>query len=332
MIACKSWRAVLPVLLATCLPAAAGEFVVAPTVVDETKAVFGQVESRDVVPARARISGTVREIAVEEGSQVTAGQVIAVVVDEKLALERDAADADIKALQSQLDNARLELDRATQLLAKAAIPKSQVDQAQTKVDVLVNQLGAANARRAVIGQQASEGAVLAPLSGRVLSVPIARDSVVMAGDTIVRIAGGGYFLRLSLPERHAADIRQGGKVQVGRRLLSASSEAPEAIVQEGTVVKVYPEIVGGRILADVEVGDLGDYFVGERTLVWVPIGRRTVLAVPRTAVTTRHGVDYVRIEGDGGELDVAVVLGEAIPGDRVEVLSGLIAGDRVVLP
>jgi len=319
----------LSALIFGSIPAVAADYVVTPLTIDETKAVFGTVESRDTVPARARINGTVREITVEEGSKVAAGDVIAVVSDDKLALQAQAADADVAALSSQLQNARTELDRAAQLLARSAVAKSQVDEAQTKVDVLVNQLDAATARRAVIAQQTKEGNVLAPLSGRVLSVPVTRDSVIMAGDTIVRIAGGGYFLRLALPERHAAEIREGDIVRVGRRVLSTAEAAPNDF-QEGRLVKVYPEISDGRVLADVEVADLGDYFVGERTLVLVPIEKRTILAVPAAAVTTRHGIDTVSVMAAGGPIEVAVVLGATLDGGRVEVMSGLKAGDRIV--
>jgi RND family efflux transporter MFP subunit len=304
---------------------------VTPLTIDETKAVFGTVESRDTVPARARISGTVRDITVEEGSKVAAGDVIAVVTDDKLALEENAADADIAALSSQLQNARTELDRLGQLFARAAVPKSQFDDAQTKADVLVNQLDAARSRRAVIEQQMKEGDVLAPLSGRVLSLPVTKASVVLAGDTIVRIAGGGYFLRLALPERHAAAIRQGDTVKVARLIQSTSAAGPPKF-QDGKLVKIYPEISDGRVLADVEVADLGDYFVGERTLVLVPIEKRTILAVPAAAVTTRHGIDTVSVAGQGGPLEVAVVLGASLDDGRIEVMSGLKPGDRVLLP
>ena len=87
--------------------------------------------------------------------------------------------------------------------------------------------------------------------------------------------------------------------------------------------------------ADVEVEGLGDYFAGERTLVWIPVGRRAAIAIPEEAVVTRHGVDYVRVAGEAGPMDVAVILGELVPaedGRRVEVLSGLREGDRVLLP
>ncbi len=314
--------------------AAAAEFTVEPVIVNETKAVFGQVESRDAVPARARIGGTISEIKVDEGSQVAKGDVIAVIIDEKIALQQRAADAKVQALASQLNNAETELARSEQLLQSGSTTQSRVDQARTQVEVLTNQLAASEAERAVIAAQASEGAVVAPASGRVLDVPVTQGSVVLPGEVIAQVAGGGYFLRLALPERHAAEIVEGASVLVGDRP-GASDQRTIETAGTGKLVKVYPQIEDGRVRADVEVDGLGDYFVGERTLVWIPVGRRSVLAVPPEAVVTRHGVDYVRIATDQGEMEAAVILGAPFDHDGTpltEVLTGLRPGDRVVLP
>ncbi|MCP8940471.1 efflux RND transporter periplasmic adaptor subunit [Alsobacter sp. SYSU M60028] len=319
---------------AAATPSLAGEIVLKPTTVQDMKAVFGQVESRDTAPARVRTGGTLVSRTVEEGSVVKAGDVIAVVADEKLALQLQAVDARLKALDAQLDNARTELERGQSLVSRGAVTQSRLDQLKTSVDVLQNQIEAAKADRAVIEQQSTEGQVLAPKDGRVLTVPAAPGSVVLPGETVARIAAGGYFLRLALPERHAARIKAGDPVSVGERGLgpAATDSAPR---RTGRIVKVYPELEGGRVLADVEVEGLGDFFVGERVPVWIPVAERTALTVPANAVMTRNGIDYVRVVGDGGPLDVPVILGRATSdaGDkRIEVLSGLRAGDRVVTP
>lgn len=312
----------------------AADFPVQPVEKLELKAVFGQVEARDTVPARARIGGTIVALSVEEGSAVKAGDVVAKVIDDKLALQVDAIDAQLKGLAAELDNAVTELERAKSLLAGGVVPKSKVDAAQTQVDVLSNQISAARAQRAVLVQQGAEGDVMAPAPGRVLAVPVTRGSVVLPGETIARIASGGYFLRLSLPERHAAQIVEGGTVLVGAR--GQAGELPGAeTARKGKLVKVYPEIDSGRVSADVEVGGLGDFFVGERTRVWIPVDKRQVLAVPPAAVSSRSGVDYVRLSTADGEVDVPVIAGETFEtpaGPRVEILSGLAAGDKVVLP
>ena len=319
-------------------PALSAEFTVEAVTVPVMKSVFGQVESRDLVPARARIGGTIVEIAVEEGDQVETGAIIAKVVDDKLALGIEALNARMKAVSAQLDNAGVNLDRAKKLFSRGTIAKSRLDELQTQVDVLTNQASAVEADRAVIVQQMSEGDVTAPESGRVLTVPLTERSVVLPGETVARIAGGGYFLRLLLPERHAAGINEGDDVLVGQRGLTAGSAATAEL--KGRIAKVYPQIQNGRVVADVEVAGLGDFFVGERTLVVIPIGERTIIAVPPQAVSTRHGIDYVTILsdtglGDTGMTEISVVPGQVHrtdAGPRMEILTGLRPGDTVVLP
>ena len=316
------------------VPAAAEDFVVKATTITEMKAVFGQVQSRTVVPARTRIGGTIREIRVSEGSEVKEGDLVAVVIDDKIALELRAADAQIKAFASQLENARTSLTRAERLVAQGVATQSGLDAARMLLNVVTSQVAAAEANKAVVEQRAREGDTLAPASGRVLTVPVTPGSVIMPGEEIARIATGPYYLRLSLPERHAAEIVEGDTVHVGERGVAGADGTP-ATARSGKVAKVYPEIADGRVIADVEVADVGSYFVNERTLVSIPVGKRSVLAMPPQAIRTLHGVDYVRIAADGGEMEVAVIVGETVSaadGTVVEILSGLKEGDRVVLP
>ncbi|HEX7074315.1 MAG TPA: efflux RND transporter periplasmic adaptor subunit [Hyphomicrobiaceae bacterium] len=313
---------------------AAADFVVKSISIPDMKAVFGQVESRRIVPARARIGGSIRAIKVSEGNEVKEGETIAIVVDDKLALEMSAANAKIEALNSQLENARIELDRAQQLLARGTATQARVDQAKMQFDVVANQLAAAQAEKSVIEQRAREGEVLAPADGRVLTVPVTLGSVVLPGEEVARIASGRYYLRLFLPERHAAGIRQNATVLIGQRGLSPATSGSASEARPGRIVKVYPEISAGRVVADVEVDGIGDYFVNERALVWIPVAERSAFAVPPEAVSTRHGIDYVRIATETGSREVAVILGETIftaDGPRVEVLTGLHDGDRIIM-
>ena len=316
-------------------PAWADEFVARSTTIPERKAVFARVESRNVVPARARIGGTIREIRVSEGSEVKEGEVIAVVVDDKLALELNAAEARVRELKSQLENARTEYDRAQALLSRGVVSQTRVDQVKTQYDVAASQVAAAEADQAVVTQRGREGEIVAPATGRILTVPVTLGSVIMAGEPVARVATGQYFLRLSLPERHATEIVQGGTVLVGERGLVPSAGGDSEALRPGRIVKVYPEIESGRVMADVDVTGLGDYFVNERTLVWIPVGKRSAITVPPKAVFTRHGIDYVRLARAEGTLDVAVIKGESFEEggeSRIEILSGLRDGDKVVLP
>jgi RND family efflux transporter MFP subunit len=312
-------------LAAVSSTAVAGTLRLEPSTIVEWKAVYGRVEARDLMPARARIGGTVVELSVTEGDAVTAGQVIATVRDDKIAFQVAALDAQLRALAAQLARAEGELARGQTLVDRGVVTAQRLDQLRTDVDVTRNQIAASEAQRSVVVQQGEEGEVLAPADGRVLNVPVTRNAVIMAGEAVATIGGGGFFLRLAIPERHAGALEAGAAI----RISAGGAEST------GRLAKIFPRIENGRVIADVEVDRLDTAFVDARVLVELPVGERQALLVPRAAVTTRSGIDFVTIEEAGVPVARAVVLGQpvAVDGvDMVEILTGLASGDQVTAP
>ncbi|RBP10558.1 RND family efflux transporter MFP subunit [Roseiarcus fermentans] len=304
-------------------PAVAASLVVHASATPDEKAIVATVEPAHELTARARIGGTIASLSVKEGDWVTAGQEIAVIADQKLVLQRQALDSRIQSQQSQRDKARSDYDRALELMRRGVGTQVQVDATRTALDVADRTLSAMGSDRDVLDQQMKEGATLAPGAGRVLKTPGAEGSVVLPGETIATIAENHYILRLQLPERHARVMRAGDVVKIGGR-----GAAGGGSLSEGKVRIVYPEIEGGRVIADVEAPDVGDYFVGERTRVYVATGDRPAIVVPRAYVHRRAGVDYVKLK-DGVEVVVQIGSGDD---KTVEILAGLADGDEVVTP
>jgi RND family efflux transporter MFP subunit len=297
----------------------------------DEKAVFATVESPNVVPARARIGGTVVSLSVRQGDVVTQGQVIAVIGDDKLLLQINSLDAQIAGLQSQLAQAQSDLVRAETLYRQGAGPRTTMDQARTALEVASSTLRARTAERAVAQQNLEEGQVLAPVAGRVLTVPLTRGSVVLNGDTIATIGEQPFMLRLRIPERHALYLKPGDPIRLAAQQLGAEHGA------SGTITLVYPQIEEGRVVADAKVTELGNYFVGDRVLVWINAGTRQGYVVPDGFVETRFGLDYVRLRRpDGSVIETPVQRGDrrgstALP-DGLEILSGVRSGDVLVHP
>lgn len=289
-----------------------------PVMITEWKSVYGRIEARDRVPARARIGGTLVRLSVTEGDAVAAGQDLAQIVDEKLDFQLRAIDGQLQALESQLANAKTELERGQELLARGVTTAQRLDALRTQVDVLTNQIASTMAERRLVEQQAAEGTILAPAAGRVLDVPVTEGAVILPGEPVAVIGGGGFFLRLAVPERHATRLSEGDRIEI---------EAGEAT--EGRLARIYPQIENGRVIADVEVEGLPDAFVDARVLVRLPVDERQALMVPETAVRSLSGLDFVTIEQDGAQIERSVVLGTHQDG-MIEVLTGLDAGDRVV--
>lgn len=310
-----------------------GPFTVAETEIDDLKAVFATVRSKDRIEARVRTPGTVISLKVEEGQRVEPGQLLALVADPKIALKLKAIDAQIVGIESRLANARLELERAEQLKQRGVASQARVDQLKTAFDVAANELKAARAERLVAEEQVTEGQVLAPAAGRILRVPVTTGSVVLPGESIATIAANQFLLRLELPERHARFMKKGDPIRLGERGLGPSGQNGGT----GRITRVFPELQGGRVIADAEAEMLGDYFVGERVPVWISVGKRRTMVVPQRFVFRRFGLDFARLEGERGRTeDVVVQLGQALSQangqGEVEVLSGLKPGDVLVAP
>jgi len=316
------------VVYSTASAAQQATFTVGLGVVEDDKAVFATVESVDVISARARLGGTLVELLVDEGSTVTAGEKIARVVDEKLALQVKSLNARTQSLASQRDLAKTALVRAEKLYGTGAIPKARLDEARSALEVAGRALAAAQADAQVLEQTRAEGDVLAPAQGRILKVNVTRGAVVLPGEPVATMAAEAYILRLQLPERHARFINQGDPVRVAERGLGALTPDTGANLRSGHIIQVYPEIKQGRVMADVEVDDLGDFFVGERIRVWVGAGERAAILIPEAFLYHRHGLTYVKLS-TGFE----VVVQPGLPyADGIEILSGLEPGDVLVKP
>ena len=312
--------------------AAEQTFTVAPSKVADEKAVFATVESANVVPARARIGGTVADLTVKEGDKVTQGQVLAIVGDEKLVLQMKSLDAQIAGLEAQLAQAQ---DRSQARRGSVCQGHHSARRASTRrappSTLRATPTAPSVAERSVVEQQLSEGKVLAPTAGRVLTVPVTTGTVILPGETVARLAEQNFVLRLRVPERHARFLKAGDSVRIDGEELGVSGAT------FGTIRLVYPQIQDGRVVADAKVSGLGDYFVGERIRVWVSGGERTSFVVPASFIITRFGIDYARVRtatmpSSTCRCSAAATMPRPDMPDALEILSGLKAGDILVHP
>jgi RND family efflux transporter MFP subunit len=298
---------------------------VTEALIDAVKPASAIVASRDLGEARARIPGTLTQLNVREGDTVRQGQVIGLVVDNRVGLETAAYGAQIAAAEAEAGRARAELSRIQTLFDKGIYAQARLDQSLAASRAADAQVRAARAVRSASAETGAQGRILAPTSGRVLAADVPAGSVVSAGQSIATITAGPLVLRLELPEA------QGRNLRVGQSVVVSSDDLPG--VSAGTIAQVYPAATGGQTTADLSVAGLNSDRVGQRVTVQVPVGQRRALVIPRRVVSTRYGIDFVRTVDRAGRVSEAPVqLGGPVSGDRVEVLSGLAAGDVVLTP
>lgn len=296
--------------------------------VPDFRMVSAILTNRDVGDARARIGGRIVQILVKEGEKVRAGQVVAVIGDDRISLEADAASAAVRAAEATNERAQQDVQRSERLFASGAISQAAIDQARSAAKAAEAQMQSARAQAGAARAFNNQGQVIAPSAGEVTRIPSPRGAVIMPGEVVVLISTGAPVLRIELPESEAANLKQGQSI----RLLTDDSEEPRLAM----IRQVYPAVTSGRVTADIDASGIDRQLVGGRARVMAPAGKRSAIVIPDNYIDTRYGADYVRLSRKGGAtIEVPVQRGARVPlddmPDGVEVLSGLRAGD-VILP
>lgn len=301
----------------------AEDFTVQTVETSDLKPVAAEVRSAHRAIARTRVSGTISEIKVAEGDKVKQGDVLAIVNDPKQPLAVEAVDARLKSLEQERKQAASDVERYVPLVKIGAISQMKMDELNTRLVSLTQTVKAARAERDSAITHKGEGKVLAPMSGQVLSLPVPIGNVVMAGETVAELTAGDLLLKIRVPEISAKYLKNGKKIRI-----VSSNENGEDANTNGVVKKIYPEVEGGFVTADLEVSDLSHLFVGERMTAYVPTASRKAIYVPRNLITRKHGLNYVTLKS-GGETVVELGLDDE---NGVEILSGLSGGDILVSP
>jgi hypothetical protein len=139
------------------------------------------------------------------------------------------------------------------------------------------------------------------------------------GGLIARIAAAPAVIRVAVPERHL------GRLQQATSLTLETTLGP----QQAELVKLYPDVRQGRVEADLRLTEGQPALpVGRRVPVRLTLDQVERLVVPERLISERHGLTFVYRAEAGSTL---VQLG-ARRGDRMIVLSGLRAGDRLIAP
>lgn len=292
----------------------------------DMKSVGGEITTRDQADARSRIAGTLVTLRVRAGDVVREGQEIGMVTDERLAYQTSSVAAQVAAAEAEAERARADLARSQSLYDKDIAAKARLEQAIAASHAADAQVAALKAQQNASANLAQQGAILAPASGRVLHADIPAGSVVTPGMSIATITAGPPIIRLDLPESLTAQVRAGSRILVTGEELPADS-------RNGQVTQVYPSIAGGRVRVDATVPGLTTELVGRRVGVLIEVGQRPTLTVPGRFISTRYGIDFVDVlDRNQRPSAVPVQTAPTFDPDRVEILSGVAAGDTLFIP
>ncbi len=282
--------------------------VLAPSDAVNWQDVSAEITTTNQAQVIARIPGILTTITVKEGDMVNKGQPIGRIVDDQLGYQAQAASA-------QAAQAQAELERVRFLYKNGVYAKARLEQAEAMA-------ATSSAQTSAVRAVASQGSVVAPASGRVLRADVPAGSPVTPGMTIATITAGPTIVRLEAPESLA------NKVHVGSHVTASDIGEGTAV---GTVIKVYPSVIAGQVLMDVNMPGIDNRLIGRRVAAKVDTGTRKALLVPTGYITNRYGIDYVTILApDGSAAQVPVQITAATEPGKLEILSGAASGDMLI--
>lgn len=298
-----------------------------PHPVEDTSDYLASLVSRRAVTLHPQVQGYVRSINVAPGATVKAGAVL-VSIDasaEQASLQNLVATRELQVVEAKLAKERLE--RATKLRTDGIVSQQDADAARAAAEGAEANLRATDAL--ISSQKARVGffSIVAPFGGVVGNIPVKVGDSVQPGTPVTSLtADAGLEAEVWVPVEKARALAPGSLV----RLLGSDGAA----LAESPVVFVSPRadpqsqlVLIKAAFASAE-GLRSDQLVRAR-VVW---SANPGLTVPATAVQRQAGQPFVYLfGGDSKAVRTPVTLGALLQGREYVVVSGLAAGQRVVV-
>ncbi|MCJ7628502.1 MAG: efflux RND transporter periplasmic adaptor subunit [Longimicrobiales bacterium] len=287
--------------------------------------VEGTVVARNRAEITTRMMARITEVAAEVGSRVRVGQVLVRLGTEDIAANRTKAEAAVRVASAARDEAEKQAARMDALLAQDVVPQVQRDQAHLQLTQAESQLAMAAATLAEVETAGSYAAIRAPFDGEVVGRYVDKGDVAAPGLPLLAVEEAGpRDGRLAVPVEVAEGLKIGSFIRVGTSG-GRSVEAPVRVVSAGA------DPMSKTV--EVRVTLPADWPTGVSLSALVPAGTTRAVTIPADAVVRRGQLTGVRVVTADGVALRWIRLGRTVgTGDRVEVLSGLAAGDRIVLP
>jgi len=288
----------------------------------------GEVRARYETDLAFRVAGRVQTRMVEVGTQVKAGQVIAILDPQDYALAVRAVQAQLAAADSEAKLAQQDLQRFTDLRAQNFISQAELDRRRTTSEAALARVSQLRAEAARLGNQQAYTRLTAPQAGVVTAIGFEAGQVVAAGQRMAQLARSGEReVRIDVPENALDALRAAKALNI--RLWSAPDVNYAGRLRElSPVADIASRTYSARV--SFVKPDAG-VKLGMTATVDVDHEAAPSLSVAQSALFTVNGQPQVWVL-DRTTRKVAarsVRLG-VLSGDRVTVLSGLKAGEWVV--
>lgn len=313
----------------------------------------GTVRARSSAVISAKWMGYVHEVQVNVGERVREGQLLVALDTRDLdaSASRSAAareevrnaipevDSATAAAKANLDLVQATFKRMNELYGKKSISDQEFDEASAKLKGAQAAYDMARAKRTQLDAKLAQAdqevraaevtrsyaEVRAPFAGIVTAKSVDSGNLALPGAPLLIIERESYRLEASIEESRLASIRLGQRVSItldgiNRNFDARVSEIVPAVDSTSRAYTVKIDLPATPLLRSGVFGHAA-----------FQLGTRSLLAIPAGAVSERGQLQSVFAVDNGVARARLVTLGENSK-DQVEVLSGLNAGEKVILP
>jgi membrane fusion protein, multidrug efflux system len=292
----------------------------------------GYVEAIRQSALASQVPGRVTALAVKAGDAVKSGQVL-VRVDQRAAAQQvTASEAQVAAAQAQMDAARKEYERSVRLYRKQYISQAAMDQAEAQFKAWEAQARAMLAQAGVASTQTSFHAVSAPYSGVVADVTTELGDMAVPGKPLLTVYDPGELrVVANLPERYVAALKGGEPVKLE---LPGAAENLQWQTARSTTVMPTRDAASHTVQVRLALPPNVRLAPGAYARAHFPLTATAddaALTIPAQAIVHRAELHAVYVADASGKFHLRQVRLGKTSAERVVVLAGLRAGERVAL-
>jgi RND family efflux transporter MFP subunit len=284
----------------------------------------GVVEAVNQATLSAQTGGRVIELPYDVDDYVPAGAVVVRFTDVEQQAARRQAEAALRAAEAALREAEADYTRIAEIYERRLVAKAQLDQATARRDAARAALEAARAGARSAGEQVDYTVIRSPYSGIVTARHVQVGETVRPGQPLISgLSLGALRIQVEVPQSDVAVIRERLRAAVlldgeGRRI-----QAREVVV----FPYADPATHTFKVRVELPEAETGLH-PGMTVKVAFDVGETQRLLLPVKALVRRSEVAAAYVHTGETLVLRQLRLGHR-HGDRVEVLAGLTAGERV---
>lgn len=284
--------------------------------------VSGSVVARQRAELATRMMARIASVAVDVGTHVTTGQPLIRLGGDDVASARTKAAAAVAAATAARDEATRQAARMDTLLAIDAVSQVQRDQAHLALTQAESQLALAQAAAQDAETAAGYATLAAPFAGTVVDRNVDPGDLASPGTPLLVLESGGpRDVVLDVPVDLASRLHPGDTLRVTRDD-GLEWAAPIRAVAGGADPRTRTVEVRAVVPAT--------WPTGSSVTGFIPAGSHVGVVVPGNVIVRRGQLTGVMVQTDAGASIRWIRVGRTTPDGRIEVLSGLEAGDRIV--